>query len=69
MMSDEMSGNLRKELEAILREQDGELPPCRYHRHVPPPGCILGWDISQCNFCSFYQPTDMPERRKDENRE
>ena len=68
-MTEDMDESLKKELEALLNEDSGgnEIPPCKYYRLVPPPGCIIGWDISQCNFCSFYKPADMPERRKDKD--
>ena len=64
-MAEEMDNILRKELERILsdKDTDDEELPCRYYRLVPPPGCILGWDISQCNLCSFYRPIGS----KDEN--
>ena len=68
-MHEEMNDRLQKQLESILREKgffEPELPPCKYYRLVPPPGCILGWDICQCNFCSFYKPVDMPPGRPDD---
>ena len=65
-MPEEMNGKLRKELEDILRAMDDTPPPCRYHRLVPPPGCILGWDMAECEFCSFYRPVEGMEREGDE---
>jgi len=64
-MPEDMNGRLKKELEDILQGDDGRRKPCRYYRLVPPPGCILGWDISQCNFCSFYRPVEGMEKEED----
>ena len=45
-MAEEMGARLKQELEEILQKKE-DPPPCRYHRLVPPPGCILGWDLAQ----------------------
>ena len=61
MDREEFGEKLKKELEDIFREQGdklAEVPPCAYHRLAPPPGCILGWDLAECNFCSFYKPVE-----------
>ena len=59
-MAEEMGARLKQELEDILQKK-ADPPPCRYHRLVPPPGCILGWDLAQCEFCSFYKPVEGME--------
>jgi hypothetical protein len=66
-MAEDFNGKLEKELEEILRGQGitpPGPPPCVYHRMVPPLGCILSFDMSQCEFCSFYKPVEMPEKKE-----
>ena len=68
-MNEELNRKLEKEIEEILQAKDASRKApaaCAHHRMVPPPGCILGWDMAQCDFCSFYQPVEMPEKRKEE---
>ena len=64
MDREEFGARLRKELEAILRKQ-GVLPDrpvaCAWHRPGPPPGCILSWDMAECDYCSFYKPVEGPD--------
>ena len=66
MENEEFDRRLRKELETIFRQQSEaveEPPPCVYHRMVPPLGCIMGWDMAQCDYCSFYRPVERPKKR------
>ena len=61
MDREEFGARLRKELEDIFRAEGvppAEPPPCVYHRMTPPLGCIMGWDMAECNYCSFYKPVE-----------
>jgi hypothetical protein len=61
MDREEFGARLKKELEEIFRTKgvrpDGPVP-CAWHRPGPPPGCILSWDMAECEYCSFYKPAE-----------
>ena len=66
-MAEEIDRKLRKELDGILRAKGvtpPDPPPCAYHRMVPPLGCILSFDMAQCDLCSFYKPVEMPKKKE-----
>jgi hypothetical protein len=57
----EFGARLRQELEDLFREhgvrREGSAP-CAWHRLGPPSGCILSWDMAECDYCSFYKPVE-----------